>query len=147
MTNSSGYKASGSRRGQFTRVLVVYLGVSFAVLESADIFTEQLGLPHWFFIGTVILIVLGLPVVLTTWLVQDVTPRRREARVDPLEPSGEPGSVPKPELGATVTMAPAGAWLTWRRAIIGGALVVTAGRAVYEAQRTFNCKNKVTVCH
>ncbi len=123
MTNSSRHGAGGSRRGQFTRVLLVYLGVSFAVLESADIFTDQLGLPHWFFIGTIILIAVGLPVVLTSWFVQDLSRTRREARVEAVEHSAEPDSVPEPELGAIAARTPMGAWLTWRRAIIGGALV------------------------
>ncbi len=125
MTNTSSDKTSGSsRRGQFTRVLLVYLGVSFAVLESADIFTDQLGLPRWFFIGTVILIALGLPVVLTTWFVRDLAQQHRAVRTERGELSGEPGYVPSPELGVANESALPGVWLTWRRAIIGGALVL-----------------------
>ncbi|HSG80681.1 MAG TPA: tetratricopeptide repeat protein [Gemmatimonadota bacterium] len=116
-----------SRRGQVTRVLFVYLGVSFAVLESADIFTEQLGLPHWFFVGTMTLLIVGLPVVLLSWLLQDLVARRRLASsAHRAELAGEPGESPAPELrvaGPDAAATP-GTWLTWRRALLGGVAIV-----------------------
>lgn len=39
------------RQARLLRVLAVCFGVSFAVIQLVDVFTDQLGLPDWFFPG------------------------------------------------------------------------------------------------
>ncbi len=58
------------RRGRLIQVLAFYLGTSFLVLEAVDILTDRLGLPDWVFPGAVVLLLIGLPIILTTALVQ-----------------------------------------------------------------------------
>jgi TolB-like protein len=95
-----------------TRVLVVYLGVSYATLEIVDIFIDQLGLPDWFFPGVVVLLLLGLPIVVATAVVQ-----RRSWGV-PDSSKGEAGAEPE-ALADTERHTPERHWLTWRKAIVG----------------------------
>ena len=109
-----------SRRGYLTRVLVVYLGASYAVLEITDIFIDQLGLPDWFFPGVIVLLLIGLPIVVATALVQT---RSREAEAVESEASRHE-EAPASAAGVGAGSAGAGAkpvrpWLTWRKAIVG----------------------------
>jgi tetratricopeptide (TPR) repeat protein len=113
----SGEKRSWTtgRRGQLTRGLAVYLGVSYALLEVIDIFTDQLGLPDWFFRGVLYLLLFGLPIVVTTALVQG---RRRPQLAG--EPAGKAAELAA--VAAEPAVQPAGAprpWLTWQKAILG----------------------------
>ncbi|MGD8868845.1 MAG: tetratricopeptide repeat protein [Gemmatimonadales bacterium] len=121
------------RQARLFRVLAVYVGASFAVIQLVDILTNQLGLPDWFFPGALALLLIGLPIVVTTALVQS-SPRSRQAA-----PGAEAAATDSP---AATTAADAGGvakpWLTWRRAIVGGALAfVLLGVAVagYMAMR------------
>ena len=58
------------RRARLIRVLVVYLGASFVVIQQVDVFTDQLALPEWFFRSAAALLLIGLPIVVTTALVR-----------------------------------------------------------------------------
>lgn len=115
------------RQAGLARVLLVYLGVSFAVLEAADIFTDQLGLPGWVFPGALILLVMGLPIVVGTALMQARGVSRPESSAlppdiadrEPLRPEPEPA----PAAGAESAVAMAARrWLTWRKAILGSVI-------------------------
>jgi tetratricopeptide (TPR) repeat protein len=83
-----------------------------------DIFTDQLGLPDWFFRGALILLLIGLPIVIATAIVQG---RRRPFVV------GEPGApaeaaAPEPAAAAVPAERPGPAphhWLNWRNALLG----------------------------
>ncbi len=105
------------RRARLFRVLAVYLGASFVVIQLVDIFTDQLGLPDWFFPGAAALLLIGLPMVVTTALVQSVPSR------GPATSSAE-AAVPVSESDAETTAAAVAAvakhWLTWARALLGG---------------------------
>jgi tetratricopeptide (TPR) repeat protein len=63
------------------QVLLVYLGVSWAVLEAADLFTERLGLAAWLFWVAVGLLISGLVFVLILAFLP-------EPAVSPTEPPG-----------------------------------------------------------
>jgi tetratricopeptide (TPR) repeat protein len=112
-----------SRRAYLTRVFVVYLGGSYAVLELTDIFIDQLGLPDWFFRGVIALVLLGLPIVVATALVQ--TRRRGFAAEGPSEPAEEATTPADERAGVDFAapgepvVVPARPWLTWRKAIVG----------------------------
>jgi hypothetical protein len=58
------------RRARLLRLLAIYLGASFVVIQLVDIFTAQLGLPDWLFPDATALLLIGLPIVVTTALVQ-----------------------------------------------------------------------------
>jgi len=92
-------------RRSLWQVILIYLGASWAVLEAADLFTERFGLPDWLFSGALVLLLIGLPVVVMTALVQRVAAssgldRTAEAM------HGEAGGVRR--------------LFTWRNAISGG---------------------------
>jgi len=107
-----------SRRGYLTRVLVVYLGASYAVLEITDIFIDQIGLPDWFFPGVIVLLLFGLPIVVATALVQT---RSRQAEAVESEASRheEASAAGAWTDGESARTEPATHWLTWRKAIVG----------------------------
>lgn len=68
------------RRARVPPLLGVYAGVSFGVLQVADIFVDRLGLPDWTFFGLLLVLVAGVPVVVATALVQaGDRSRRRKA--------------------------------------------------------------------
>ena len=52
-----------ARAAGVPRVFVVYLAASWGVLQAVDIFTEQFGLPTWFFPAAVALLLIGLPII------------------------------------------------------------------------------------
>ncbi len=58
------------RDARVPQFLGVYAGVSFGVLQVADIFLDRLGLPDWTFFGLLGVLVAGLPVVVATAWVQ-----------------------------------------------------------------------------
>ncbi len=103
------------RRGRLIQVLAVYLGTSFLVLEAVDILTDRMSLPGWVFAGAVVLLLIGLPIILTTALIQ-AGPRLehglREIEL-PVEQPRAPWHAPH-------------RWFTWKRAILGGVLAFAA---------------------
>ena len=111
-----------SRRRYLARVLVVFFGASYAVLEIVDIFIDQLGLPDWFFPGVIVLLLIGLPIVVATALVQS---RNRIAGAGEVEMIPQPaavGATADPGVEADFAVQPAARstpWLTWRKAIVG----------------------------
>jgi tetratricopeptide (TPR) repeat protein len=105
------------RRTNLTRVLVVYLGGSYAVLEISDIFVGQLGLPDWVFPGVITLLLLGLPIVVATALVQKRKPGHRQPQAETEDGWAAVSAQPATETPSGVTNG--GPWLTWRRAILG----------------------------
>ncbi len=58
------------RRTRLVRVLLVYLGGSFAALEPVDLLGDKMALPDWVFAGAVVLLLIGLPIVIATALIQ-----------------------------------------------------------------------------
>ena len=89
------------RRGHPARVAAMFVVVSLFVLLGVWGLVQRLGLPAWVFSGAILLLVLGLPIMLLTGVYER---RRAVARTN-----GD-------------TRAAPGQWLTWRRALMGGAL-------------------------
>lgn len=52
------------------KVLAVYGSASFVVLQVIDLLEERLALPDWMFTGALVLLLIGLPILITTALVQ-----------------------------------------------------------------------------
>lgn len=94
-------KQSGRRTHLgFPLIALLYFLTSAAVLASVKLATVQLGLPDWTFPGSVVLLLVGLPVVVVT----AISHRRvslRATRASRERPSGRLGSV------------------TWRKTIFG----------------------------
>jgi tetratricopeptide (TPR) repeat protein len=118
----------GFKERSVWQVLAVYLGVSWVALQVVDLLKENMGLPDWVFPFAIVLLVIGLPIILATAMLQgrpgatvEVAPGEAEsaARV-PEVPAGEAERSP-PRL------------FTWRNALVGGGLafvllaVVTTG--------------------
>jgi len=102
---SAATAALAAQRAHPARVAGLFGLAALAVLGGAYGLMHELGLPGWVMPGVVLLLVLGLPVVLLTGMVE-----RRRA----LASTSGTGGVP-----------PAGGlhgWLTWRKAVTGGVL-------------------------
>jgi eukaryotic-like serine/threonine-protein kinase len=84
------------RRAKLLRILAVYLTTAFVVLQAVDIFVDRLALPDWFFPGAIVLLLVGLPIIVATALVQSAP----VSQVDP-DAAGvakaEAGSGTRPE--------------------------------------------------
>jgi len=100
------------------RVLAVYLGASWVVLQVVDVVKQNMGLPDWVFPFAVVLLVIGLPVMLTTAMLQG-RPAKPAGEVTDSSPSAPP---PPSELSPRRLF-------TWRNALLGGgaALVLLTG--------------------
>lgn len=81
------------------QVLAIYLGGSWVLLQIVDLFVDNLGLPDWVFPASFLLLLLGLPIVLTTLFIQHR-----------LSSTGEVADDVHEKL------------FTWRNAFLGGAL-------------------------
>ena len=101
------------RGARLLPILALYLLASAAVLGAAYVAMMQLGLPDWVLPGALVLLLIGLPIILTTAVVQ----------------GGHRGLA---SVRARAAPAPhTRHWLTWRKAISGGVLAFAAlGAAV-----------------
>ena len=52
------------------QVLVLYMGASWGVLEVVDVLKDNMGLPDWVFPLAVVLLLIGLPIMLGTAVIQ-----------------------------------------------------------------------------
>ncbi|UCC73480.1 MAG: hypothetical protein JSV86_02655 [Gemmatimonadota bacterium] len=105
------------RPAPLVRVVGAYLLVSWAVLEAIDLLISRFGLPSWFFPAAVGLLLIGLPIVFITALMQ--------ARSQAEHPEGDAGAG-----GAAEASDPGRDGIqqlfTWRLAILGGVLAFVA---------------------
>jgi eukaryotic-like serine/threonine-protein kinase len=101
----SGATAAAIRRGHPVRVTVAFVVAAVIVLAVVAFLVYRLGLPDWVLAGAVLLLLIGLPIMLFTGHQER---RRAIARTTMV-------NTPVPETGVT-------RWLTWRKAILGGAL-------------------------
>jgi tetratricopeptide (TPR) repeat protein len=119
---------SGLKERSVWQVLAVYLGVSWVALQVVDLLKQNMGLPDWVFPFAIVLLVIGLPVILATAMLQgrpgsaaDVAPAR-------VAPATESQPVPV----ADADMTPRNLF-TWRNALVGGALAFVLLAAVTTA--------------
>jgi hypothetical protein len=118
---------------RLVQVVLVFLGASVATLEAVDLVVEHLGLPAWVFPGSALLLLLGLPVIIATALLQAGLPQRPSAFLQRSE-TAEVEADPPVTLAEVAAVARG--WLTWRRAIMGGVFafallgVVTTGHVL-----------------
>lgn len=98
------------RERKLGRVLAVYAGASWAVLEVTDVFIDKLGLPGWFFPAALILLLIGLVVVTVTAVVRGGAAA-----------AGASETRERARTGASPLLIP-----TWPKAILGGVLAFSA---------------------
>ncbi len=109
------------RRGNPVRVAALFGVASLLVIAVVWFLVRRLGLPTWVLYGAAGLLLLGLPIMLATGMHER---QRAVART-----TGLPAGVPDGGMAR---------WLTWRRALLGGAVAFgTLGTvaAVYTAMR------------
>jgi tetratricopeptide (TPR) repeat protein len=120
-----------AHRRSLWQVLSVYLVASWAALQVVEIITESAGLPDWAQPFALILLIIGLPMVLATAVVQEGTPGRegsdsgspssKHGRSTPFEGADDAGA--NSELPPTSGAGSTGVsqrLFTWRNAIAGG---------------------------
>jgi len=119
-----------AHRRSLWQVLSVYAVSSWVVLEVAGTLTSVLGLPDWVPSLSLVLLVVGLPIVLATAFVQEGGPRSNEGgrEEDAADPSTRETPVPVDARARPFLKR----HLTWRRALLGGAaafsfLILLAG--------------------
>jgi hypothetical protein len=105
-----------ARSWYLARVLGVYVLASSAVLQGVDLLESQFGLPSWFFPAGLLLLLIGLPIVTSTAVIQ----RRLSASPGDDGPVPDaPSEAPQPEESGLRRL------FTWRLAILGGVLAFT----------------------
>lgn len=117
------------RNRSLVQVLVLYAGASWLVLQVVDVVKDNLGLPDWVFPFAMLLLLIGLPIIVATAVVQG----RHAAAVAAVPADAvdvraneSAASAPGPELSPRRLF-------TWRNALVGGGLaflllaVVTTG--------------------
>lgn len=104
------------KRARIVRVLAVYLGAAWGVLEVADLLQDSLSLPSWIVPVALLLLLIGLVVIVSTALVQAMpgTGQKQETGELPgaweVDPKDIADSLKKGKLPH----------LTWGRSILGG---------------------------
>lgn len=122
------------------QVLGVYVAASWGVIEAVDLLTEQVGLPDWTPTMALVLLLLGLPLVLATAIVQEGIPSASgtdasDSRPDAPDPTADAsGSAPPQRASASPDSLPDASpgaasdegvssprrLFTWRNALLGG---------------------------
>ena len=92
------------------QVLGIYAVGAWVALQVVDVLAQNFGLPEWFPAFALALLVIGLPIVVATAVVQ-VGSRVSEPSVG----EGDPASP-----AAAVQRSSGGTLFTWRNAILGG---------------------------
>jgi eukaryotic-like serine/threonine-protein kinase len=135
-------------RRSLWQVLGIYLAAAWGVLQFVEFLTRVAGLPEWVTPAALVLCAVGLPIVAATAFVQEGHPLRRTVpdanplpgvdaagRTAPAAPATAPAAEPAvPSASPAPAPSPAGrgdrlrvrTWLSWRRALVGGALGFTA---------------------
>lgn len=101
------------------QVLGIYAAASWVVLQIVDVLKQNMGLPEWVFPLALILLLIGLPVLLTTAIVQKKLSENADATVQRQQQMAA-GESPLPVPDAPDEQV--GRLFTWRNAVLGGVL-------------------------
>jgi eukaryotic-like serine/threonine-protein kinase len=111
-----------AHRRSLWQVLGVYLVSGWVVLQVVGELTRTAGLPPWVPPFALVLLLIGLPIVLATAVVQEGGPGGRTGPGDvPAGAPEEPASVPPPSPERSFLQR----HLTWKRSLLGGAAAFT----------------------
>ena len=123
-------------KGMFRKALAIYAAAFVAVAILAKAAIVGIGLPDWVFPGSLIVMVLGLPVILWTGYVHRVARRAMT-----MTPTYTPGGSPSMVQGTIATMAmKAAPKMTWYKTARGGMYAMGAFAvliAAFMAMRAF----------
>ena len=106
-------------------MLAVYVGVSWAVLQVVDVLTQNMGLPTWVFPFALVLLLIGLPMMLATAIIQG-----RAGAAESVPKSGAADQILtefEPKLDDRDEGSPLAQrkLFTWKNALMGGAAAAT----------------------
>ncbi len=108
------------------QILGLYAAASWVVLQVVDVVKDNMGLPDWVFPFALLLLLVGLPIIVATAMVQGRRAPETTGDGEAAPVAGEaPISLPEPAAHHKL--------LTWKNALMGGGLafvlmtVVTAG--------------------
>jgi len=112
------------------QALGLYAAGSWLVLQVVDVLKDNMGLPDWVFPFAFVLLLIGLPIILATAVVQ----KRLAAPLPAPDATGDdPATRPVPEPATTGEPAEIRRLFTWKNALLGGGLafvmlaIVTGG--------------------
>lgn len=106
------------KKARLFRVLSLYAGASWVVLQLVGFFIDSMGLPRWSLAGTIVLLVIGLLIILATAWVQ--AHPLVEAREEAEEVPGT-WEMALADLAESVTRGEL-PHLTWARSLLAGAV-------------------------
>ena len=116
------------------QALGLYAAGSWLVLQVVDVLKDNMGLPDWVFPFAFVLLLIGLPIILTTAVVQ----RRlgTQPRVSDDQGDGDSLSEPESADAASGASAEIRGLFTWRNTLVGGGLaflllVLSTGAFMY----------------
>ncbi|TVP54888.1 MAG: hypothetical protein EA351_12265 [Gemmatimonadales bacterium] len=119
-------------RRSLWQVLAMYLAGSWVAIQVVGQLTQTAGLPDWVPPFALVLLVLGLPVVLATALVQEASPGRSMAPAADAPPAGtspqsdpDPQRPPPADSGPSPSNSSLSRFLTWKRTVLAGVLAFT----------------------
>ncbi|MCL7965470.1 MAG: tetratricopeptide repeat protein [marine benthic group bacterium] len=107
------------------QILALYAGASWVVLQVVDVVKQNLGLPDWVFPFALLLLLIGMPIIVATALVQG---RQVPAAASNEFAGDEPATSVSPRSDDATRRL-----FTWRNALLGGGLafvllaIVTGG--------------------
>jgi tetratricopeptide (TPR) repeat protein len=112
-----------THRRSVWQVLAVYVGVSWAVLQVVDVLTQNMGLPTWVFPFALVLLLIGLPMMLATAIIQGRGAGPESVAAESMPSVETPGSVapPAPDPAPASRRHP----FTWKNSLLGGAAAAT----------------------
>ncbi len=123
-------------RRSLWQVLAVYITASWVVLQLVDVLTDSYGMAQWFPALALALLLIGLPIVLATAIVQEGIPAIQ--RGDPtLIPSAADAGEPVGVASAPAEASAVRKLFTWRNAITGGVLAFSLWGVVAAAWLLF----------
>ena len=123
------------KQARIVQVILVYLGVSWGILQVVDVLQNTLTLPDWLGPVAVILLLIGLVITAATAWIQSLP------STDAREAAGEVPTdwqiAPK-DLGRSL-IAGKLPHLTWGRAIMGGVVASFLVTSQFTQQNIFDC--------
>ena len=83
------------KRRNVVRVIIVYAGAAFVIIELINNITEPLHLPSWTPTLVIVLLAIGLPIVIIFSWIYDVHPKEGIVKTKPADTNNN-GDIPKP---------------------------------------------------
>ena len=114
-----------THRRSVWQVLAVYVGVSWAVLQVVDVLTQNMGLPTWVFPFALVLLLLGLPMMLATAIIQGRGGAAGHAPAEGVSRNASSAAAEPPPTPPAAESLDKRALFNWKNALMGGAAAAT----------------------